>query len=337
MATTRRRQVVTVRRWVPEAMESFKPTTAKSWSTYARILVDGLPETPDPDDPQKMRKPIAGLGDRRMDAVTQQDLKKLAQAVRDRAVIRSVNRHGMSAYEGFVSCASAVWREAASQGMRVDNPAEGIKLPPRRRAVPRRALTSEEIQVIWGTLASKSADPELACLVFRLALETGFRRGELLGLRVSGPDLMTETVATGTQAKMDSHRTQPVTAQLAAALEQLSETRHGAKARPSAQLLVNRRGDPITRRWFENTAALVRRHNPELGNPRTVWFTWHLCRHTGATLVERQSGFLMAKLFLGHLMPDVPGRDPTEQYATPSPDDLRRVINRIWTYGPWDV
>lgn len=299
--------------YVPIAMSSVSPNTRKGWTTYARRITELW-------------------GDLELDAVRKTDVEAASREVRENAVRRATSTMGTGASEGFISCARAIWNRAMDDGLATKNPASAVGKPARRAPQARRALTVEELRKVQGVLSS-SRDPALALAVFRTFLETGARRRELLGVRVrdlattaAGPTL---TLEVGTKAH--SMRHQPITAELAAALETLATTRVGDVAtRGQEPLLRNLRGEPIGHRWLEYNARRVREQVPELGTTTEVWYTWHLLRHTAAVMVERVGGFAAAQTFLGHSTKGASATAVTLHYSRASTDELRRIHARIW-------
>jgi len=91
---------------------------------------------------------------------------------------------------------------------------------------------------------------------------------------------------------------------------------------------VNRRGQPITRRWFENTAARVRADVPGLGPGGDLWFTWHLTRHTAGARIERAAGYSVAAKFLGHAPSGRSG--VTVLYTQATLDEVRLAVKKVW-------
>ncbi|MEI6623300.1 MAG: site-specific integrase [Actinomycetes bacterium] len=303
-----------VKDYVPLAMGAMAENTRKGWATYARRIVEVW-------------------GERDMSTVLSTEIEAEARQVQDKALRRAVSISGAGARDGFISCARAVWRRAVADGVCDSNPASKVKKPVRRAPAGRRALNPEELGVVQGVLAN-SKDPDLALVVFRLCLETGCRRNELLGLRVR--DLArsaygwTATLDTG--AKLGSKRSLPITADLAAALSRLGEERIGPdwRKRPDERLLRNKRRQPITHRWLEDQSKKVRAFNPALGSTTEVFFTWHVLRHTAASLVERAGGFATAQAFLGHSPTGGSATAITLAYTKPSTEELRAVHTRIW-------
>lgn len=303
-----------VKDYVPKAMNSLAPSSRRGWSTYAARIV-------------------AEWGDLELSEVLPTDIETVARQVQEDAQRRAVSASGTGAEEGFISCCRAVWKRAIVDKKCTDNPAASVKKPGRRRPEGRRALNPEELGVVQGVLAS-STDPDLGLIVFRLFLETGCRRNELLGLAVESlrHSAYGWTITLDRGAKNKSRRHLAVTAELAEALQRLAEERIGSEWRKqrNAPLLRNKRRQPITHRWLEGQAKRVRDFDPALGSPTEVFFTWHVLRHTAAALVERAGGFATAQAFLGHKATGSSATAVTLNYAWPSTEELRAVHTRIW-------
>lgn len=302
-----------VKDYVPLAMGSMAPSTQRGWATYAREIVERW-------------------GERELEDVLSTEIATAAQQIQERAKRRAVSIEGAGARAGFISCCRAVWRRAITDRKCDHNPAAHVELPTRREVRSRRALNNDELARVQGILASGS-DPDLALLVFRLCLETGCRRNELLGLHTQSLRLTEYGYTLGLRvgAKNDSGRDLPITDVLAHAIGQLAGTRIGKDWQVErVPLLRNKRGQAITHRWLENAAARIRREEPTLGDPAVVFFTWHVLRHTAATLMERAGGFAAAQYYLGHAASGGSATAVTLTYTKPSQEYLRRCMEAIW-------
>lgn len=308
------RATKTVGEYVPIVMSSLAESTQRGWATYARLVVETW-------------------GDRALDDVDSTDIEALARRVRADAQVRAVNAMGTGAEEGLISLCRAVWRRAVENGYATRNPAASVRKPTRREAQHRRALNREELGAVQSVLM-RSPDPELALLIFRICLETGARRNELLGLKVRslatsayGPTL---TLADG--AKMSSRRSLPISTNLEEALHRVAAQRlgEGWEKKPEQPLLRTRRGQPVSRRYLENLAKRVREFNPAIGSQAEVFFTWHVLRHTAGTLVDQAGGFAAASFFLGHSTKNNGAAQTTLGYTKPSTERLRAIHTQIW-------
>ena len=306
-----------VKDYVPIAMGTVPKATQSSWKPYAAEIV-------------------RRWGEMDIDAVLFSQIDTAAGEVQERVVDQTRRKTnyagGVGARSSFVQCCRMVWACAVRDKLCTENPAKAVEVPRRRKAPNRRALTNDELARTQFALA-KTNDPDLALLVFRIFLETGARRNELLGL--STQSLISSdrgwSLAIDRGAKGGSRRIQPITDQLAAAIQVLALDRIGEGwQKTRTPLLRSKRGVPITRRFLENRAAAVRKAEPDLGGQELA-FTWHLLRHTAATLVERVAGFATAAYFLGHATARGGSATATTlTYTEPSPEELRRAVEAIW-------
>lgn len=303
-----------VSEYVPTAMNSMAASTQRGWSTYAREIVERW-------------------GSRELGEVRKTDIETAARQIQERAKRRAVSLEGMGAKAGFISCCRAIWARAVDDEHCTSNPALRVEMPPRKRtASNRRALNNDELARVQGILAA-SSDPDLALLAFRIFLETGARRNELLGLKTSRLEETvhgcTLTLREGT--KRDSVRSLPITDVLATGIRDHAVARISPNwAEQKEPLLRNKRGQAITHRWLERNAALVRQKEPALGSTTEIYFTWHLLRHTAGTLIERAGGFAAAQHFLGHAPTGGSATAVTLSYTKPTQDYLRRCLEVIW-------
>ena len=300
---------MTVDKYVPIVRKGLSESTARSWSTY----LDAIAEE------------FAG---RSFDSVLTPEIEGLRNRIIADAQRRSVSRNGASAGEGVVAAARKVWKSAMDSGLATHNPATGAKKPKRTHARDRRAMSESEIEALWDAIATRTQDPTLGLLVLRLALETGMRRGEMLGLRYESLERASGCVHVGTGAKGFSTRQQPITVALWNALDAFAKERSVGPVSKATPLLLNRRGQPITRRWFEGVAARVRDAEPRFGPDGELWFTWHLTRHTAGKMVERVGGYSVAQKFLGHESTSLSGT--TVLYTKATLDEVRRAVGAVW-------
>ena len=309
MVTSRRK--MTVDAWVPIVRAGLKESTARSWSTYLNRIAEEFEGRP--------------LG-----SVMSPEIEGLREKVIREAMRRSVSRQGASAGEGLVAAARAVWARAVSSGLVDVNPASGVDKPKRSRARDRRAMTHVEIDELWNLLATHTRDPALSVLVLRLALESGMRRGEMLGLTYGSLELASGCLRVSTGAKNYSTRQVPITDRLFRTLDAfvVDRAKVGSKPKKDTALLLNARGLPITRRWFEGTAARVRSDSLVFGEDGDLWFTWHLTRHTAGKMIERAAGYSVAQKFLGHEPNSLSGT--TVLYTQATVDEVRKAMAIVW-------
>ncbi len=256
------------------------------------------------------------------------ELRKLVNDTQKNALRRAVSKDGMGAADSMVSVLRRIWASAKTDHLVEYNIAIDLKKPKKTRAKERRALNEYELEQIWKVLATKTADPTLSILIFRTALETGMRRAELLGLTSGDLKWHSGCININHNTKNKTVSDMPITQSLWDSLVIFLNERYEDTLLPTSTVFVNKRGKPITRRWFEHTSETVRNEIPDLGANGELWFSWHLTRHTGGTLVERTAGFSMAMRFLRHNLTSM--GVATNIYTTATLDELRATLSAIW-------
>ena len=196
---------------------------------------------------------------------------------------------------------------ARGVGYRPDNPVSGVR-------------RYEENTTAWTTLTEKQADSLLeACgieskraphlhLLVLLALHTGLRKGEALGLRWEDLDLSQGTVSVY-RRKTNTRSQIPMHPRLLAALR--------TAKRRGPYLFAHKDGTPFgdARRSFKT--AVNRAGLPDI--------RWHDLRHTFASwLVERGADLYTVQELMGHTSLSM-----TRRYAHLSPGHKRAAIELI--------
>lgn len=301
---------ITVDKHIVKVREGLKKNTARGWSTYL----------------DKVSEEFKG---RTYQSIGIDELRKLVNETQENALRRAVSKNGVGAAEGMVSVLRRVWASALTDKLVSSNIAKDLKYPRKSRAKERRALNEYELEQIWKVLATKTADPTLSLLVFRTALETGMRRAELLALEYQDLKWYSGCINISRDTKNASIGDMPITQSLWDALMLFSDERYQDKQKQNSRIFVYKKDlKPITRRWFENVAATIRREIPELGEKGELWFSWHLTRHTGGTLVERTGGFSLAMRFLRHNLNTL--GVATTIYTSATLEELRECLSLIW-------
>jgi integrase len=226
------------------------------------------------------------LGERRIVELTVRELDRHYVDLLDHGGRR---RQGLS--RTTIAYAHAVLHKALADGLEAgvlaDNVAARATVPrvdPRRDALPRQVHTWDRDQV--RRFLQQSADHELADL-WRVALGTGMRRGELLGLRWDDVDLNTPSlqVATTLTRIQGSFRLKETKTRRVRRLHLDDDTAEVLARQPRRTggpyplVFTREDGQPlvpevVTDRW--------RWQWPGLDVPR---ITLHGCRHTHATLL----------------------------------------------------
>ena len=317
-------------------LQEQRPSTARAWSSPLRRAAKrarkeyGPPPAgrySDEGDLRRARarthKPYPGLGAKSLDKVTNAELVQVIAAIREEARTRVNGVRGKGAEENAKTALRAFYKWARLNGLTTAEPDAGMSFKKRGR-INRRAFTVEELGEVQRVF-DDSRDPELARVFLRLALETGARHTEMLSLTVGDLDAGDGTVRLTPKGFNGTFLEQPVTSSLFDALERFAASRTQGRVKSATPLLLNRRGQPVSRRYFEHLCEEVRVEVPALGQSNRSWFTTHSLRRTAATMVERAGGEAVARLFLGHA-----STTHTQDYVSANIDELRATLVAIW-------
>lgn len=233
--------------------------------------------------------------DRRLDEPTVSEFRLLIDECRAQRHIRRSDRGGFSTTTSFIKALRCLYRAAVDDGLidERDNTALELQYPPTRPG-KRQPLCNNLLARINLVAATTGIDPELDALLIRLHTETACRVGGALALRPQDLDVQWSQV--WLREKRRSERWQPVSPTLARALADFA---HKRGVPPGGQLLVSRRGRPITRDRYTQLWARVGRHVPEVEQRQ---ITTHWLRHTTLRWVERNCGYSVAMAFAGHAL-----------------------------------
>ncbi|MCC5878249.1 MAG: tyrosine-type recombinase/integrase, partial [Candidatus Sumerlaeia bacterium] len=190
----RRRAAVTVWKFFRSEHLPLLKSTIKSWRTSRQRLRDHV-------------KPV--LGHLPIMDVTARDLKRLYDELAERTTVSTANR--------VLAAASGLLKHAVREGIIRKNPASAVR---RRRETGARLrfLDRDEVAAFAGALRK---EPRLYVRAFlELALLTGLRRSELLGLRWRDLDLAVRCVHLA-ETKAGGSRDVPISSAAAAVLARL--------------------------------------------------------------------------------------------------------------------
>jgi integrase len=210
-----------------------------------------------------------------------------------------------------------------------DNPAKWVNVGQRKIVRKQRALSVEEVQL----LAEHLEEP--ARTVFILAVTTGVRIGELLGLQVEDVDLSCGIIKiqrSVSRGQVDVTKTEGSTRQVPippVLLDVLTAHINGAalsarsenERQPANWLFPSEAGTPLSDR------NLINRHiypvSKKLGIPH---FSWHSLRHTFSTLGGNEGTIptLVMKQLLGHSK-----LSTTQKYMHELEDQKREAMSKI--------
>jgi integrase len=200
-------------------------------------------------------------------------------------------------------------------GWEIPNPAQGRRLPePKGRT---RWLTRGEAAALIQAAESEPQAPHLADFI-RLALHTGMRRGELLGLEWRRVDLEESglILLEGQHTKAGKRRSIPLNREARAALSQRAQFR--AKHCPSSPWVFCRSSGARIQSIKRSFASACRK-------ARIEDFHIHDLRHTcAAWLVTAGVPLPEVRDLLGHSTVQM-----TERYAHLAPENVRAAVARL--------
>ncbi len=216
-----------------------------------------------------------------------------------------------------VGLLSAAFNHAVREwGWRVDNPAEGQKMDEPEGRI--RWITREEAELLIGEAERTGKAPHLGDFI-RLALHTGMRCGEILGLEWSRVDLWNGLIhLDGIHTKTGKRRAVPMNAVARQAMHSRARFR-AAHCPASPWVFCKIDGDRLknVRRSFQNAC---RRAGIED-------FRIHDLRHTcAAWLVSVGVPLAEVRDLLGHRTIQM-----TERYAHLAPENVRAAVATLET------
>ncbi|MCX6363857.1 MAG: tyrosine recombinase [Actinobacteria bacterium] len=201
--------------------------------------------------------------------------------------------------------ASSVARRTASlrafyaylvrEGMRVDDPAAGLRTPKLPQQLP-RVLSVEEVETVLAHVVPAGALGQRDLAALELLYGCGLRASELLGLREGDVDL--EGGLVRCVGKGDKERVVPMGAAAAAALGRYLQggRRELLRGRRRAELFLNARGGPLTRQGLDYRLRKVLARADMLGQASA-----HTFRHSFAThLLAGGADLRSVQEMLGH-------------------------------------
>lgn len=211
-----------------------------------------------------------------------------------------------------------------------ENPAKWVDVGERKIVRKQRALSVEEVRLLAENLA------EPARTVFILAVTTGLRIGEILGLQLEDIDLANGVIiversvsrgAVDTTKTEESHRKLPISPILMDTLSKhvmaVGASHFGDAVGPlrANWLFRSRAGTPCSDR------NLINRHihpvRKQLGIPH---FSWHSLRHTFSTLGGNEGTIpaIVMKQLLGHSK-----LSTTQKYMHELKGEQREAMSKI--------
>jgi integrase len=300
---TEKAPLLTVRELAERFLREYSRPSLKDLESYRSRTYHGI------------KRLLDRLGERRIDQITSADISRARDALQKElkpATVRtSINRF------------SVLFSWARKQGLVPANPCVEVERPRSEAALD--FLSREEVETLLsGARARRDSLPDQMRFVgIALAVHTGLRKGELLGLRWIDLDLDTQrlTVARsfGTAPKSGKARHLRIPSAL---LPVLREWRSLCPQTPSGVVLPAGRSDSRApkRCVMLGLPGLLR----ELGL-RAVERPWHLLRHTFASHFVMQGGSILTlQKILGHS-----DLQMTLIYAHLAPDFLGQEMERV--------
>ena len=266
-----------------------------------------------------LRRMLPALGSLRADVVTTQDLARLRDSLMCRYAVNSVR-------QSFAVLGTAYgW--AQRLGLLAHNPVRGLELPARVDSLD--YLTADEVKRLLATAAERagqSLDDQLQQVRVLVAIHSGVRKGELLGLRWRDLDLrsgrLTIARSYDSTPKSGKPRYLRLPDAVGPALAAWAEV-----CPPTDEGLVF----PVRRRtggWGLSCDTSDLLGLPALlraSGLRVPSRPWHLLRHTFASHYMMSGGNLLAlSRILGHSDVKV-----TMIYAHLAPDFIGAEMNRV--------
>jgi integrase len=263
-----------------------------------------------------------------MPAFGKRQLRELTREELQSFLSRKLNR-GLSweTVHHFKCGLSKILSAAEEWGCITENVSQKTRLPRRQHGAERTVLTPVQVRKLAATLS------EPARSITLLLVLTGLRVGELLALRWGSIDLNARLLRV-CETVYDGHFDQPKTKRSARTIPIGTETAevlaalHSAAVDPKALVFATREGLPLER-W-----NLLRKHlKPSAKKLGLPGVTWHLLRHSHATMLDSVGTPLgTMQSLLGHSTPEI----TREIYLHPIPEEQRRAVESVerLVFGP---
>ena len=289
--------------WEPVMLPTMKYATQKSYAYFLRVHL------------------IPALGDLPLREIGREPIQTMLNAKLAAGLAWETVHH--------LQCAlSKILGTAMEWGYIEGNPVRMTRLPRRRRTYAKVVLTPVQLRLLVTGLAEPSRS-----LVFLLML-TGLRIGELLALRWRNVDLASglarvqETVYEGHFDEPKSGHSVRLIPLGPLAVAILSERRKAGFVEPSTLVFSSRTGSTLDRRTLLSRQLKPAAKAAGLGN-----VTWHLLRHSNATLHDSLGTPLgTVQALLGHSSSEI----TRQVYLHSLPQDRRLAAEKLEAhlFGP---
>jgi integrase/recombinase XerC len=204
------------------------------------------------------------------------------------------------------------------EGVLASNPARTLRAPRGDRTLPTH-VPEGGIKKVMGIAEARAAENTLAgtrsLVVLELLYGSGLRLSELHGLDLERLDLLGDQVKVVGKGRKE--RIVPLTGAASRAIRRYLSRREEVAAQPRrGPLLVNQKGDRLSRRWIQKLVTELLEAAGE-GDEASV----HSLRHSFAThLLDRGADLMAVKELLGHA-----SLSTTQIYTHTSRDRLKKV------------
>lgn len=207
------------------------------------------------------------LGGLRMDAITPEVVKSALMELRDGGSTRGKVLSGTTLHHLYVTL-NCIMSTAAGDGRIASNPCGKVRAP-KRDTKERRALTSAQMDAMWGNALPLARAGNACAMLVLLMLDAGLRPQEAVALAPEDVDLSSKrlhvrramkerTNTVGKTKRPASVRVLPMTDRLAEACREYSATRVGGPCFCEG----GRDGGPLR---MHNVRSWWNRHREELG------------------------------------------------------------------------
>jgi integrase len=289
--------------WEPVLLPTMKYATQKSYAYFIRVHL------------------IPALGDFRLRDINREPIQAMLNGKLDTGLAWETVHH--------LQCAlSKILGTAVEWGYIEANPVRMTRLPRRRRTYAKAVLTPVQLRLLVPRL------PEPSRSLVLLLMLTGLRIGELLALRWRNVDLavglvrVEETVYEGHFDEPKSRHSVRLIPLGPLAVAMLSDRRGRGIADPSTLVFSSRIGTTLDRRTLLSRQLKPVAKAAGLGN-----VTWHLLRHSNATLHDSLGTPLgTVQALLGHSSSEI----TRQVYLHSLPEDRRVAAERLEAhlFGP---
>jgi integrase len=297
----------------PQAIRPFAEFAREEWKPNAALAIEK--STMKFYNFQLERHILPVFGSCSLNEVNRAQIESLLSKLRQKG-------HANGTLRGVRTTVSTVLQCAVDRRYLDGNAAHGIRIRTMGVKPKHRFYTPAQVQKLLPELTEPCRS------VVQVAVLTGMRIGEILGLRWKRVDLLRKTLEVaeifsdgdfGTPKTNSSNRVLPISSSLCEVFE--AQRPDGAKTGPDDLLFTTSRGTPLSSKNLYN-----RELAPACDRIKEPRISWHSFRHTHATLLtEVGESIKTAQAQLGHS--DI--ATTLNLYAHVIPDSQRRAVERV--------